>query len=230
MNKTVTASLAALAVAGMVGGGTFAKWSDFQEMNGNESGAGQLTLDLANGRGGGAAIPFQKVDLAPGEQNESVIYLSTAQLDYDDAGGANSAKLFVHLQDLVGVEDSCTSNSEAAEDTAVNEDCAETTGPNEGDFKDQAQVSITQYIPPAGTTTCPNGGGSYGFLPGETSIWLGSLQDVEDNGRYAVGDVGDNQGACIFINIQMPAGSGFDNKAQGDSADFDLEFVAEQNV
>lgn len=220
MNKTLTTSLAVLAVAGMVGGGTFAKWSDFQVLTGNESGAGQLTMALNSG-GGGTPVPFSNVTLAPGEQNESIIYLSTTQLDYDDAGD-QTASVFIQLKDLVGVEDGCTSNSETAEDA----DCV---GPNEGEFKDQARAWIQYKVLAPGVTTCPGHDGSWSSLPGGTP-WLGSLQAIETNGRYDVTDVVDNQGVCFHVNIEMPNVAGFDNTAQGDSAGFDLEFVAEQNV
>src|SRR4051794_31293283 len=64
MNKKIArGSLAGVAVIALLaGGGTFASWSDFDQINGNETAAGHLKLDLnstgsINNVGGAAMAP-----------------------------------------------------------------------------------------------------------------------------------------------------------------------------
>src|SRR3546814_18730332 len=67
MRKTVL-GIAGIAVAlTMIGGATFAAWSDFAEVKGNESGAGVLTLDVSAADG---APTFTLDDMVPGKLKE----------------------------------------------------------------------------------------------------------------------------------------------------------------
>lgn len=228
MNKKILASLAAIvAVLGLIAGGTFAAYSDIRSVEDNTAGSGALVLNLTNGDGT-AVKKFDYGKMAPGEQNQSIIHLANADLDY---GVAPTANLYVDLLDLVGSEDGCTSATELGDQgTNYGSSCDAAdvgTFEPEGQFRNEAIVELTHAITSA--ATCPAVvGGVYNVLPGQGLV-IGDLQTVEDGSRLLVGELEDGESACLLVNIKMPAAPGFNNSAQGDSAVFDLKFDLEQS-
>ena len=110
LGKAALAGAAAIALA--AGGGTYAAWSDFGNINGNSVGAGMLKLDL-NGQTGNtpvAAINWGK--LAPGMVNVRTVWL--ASNDGDSVPDAHLSATFSNLNDH---ENGCETNSEAAVDS-----------------------------------------------------------------------------------------------------------------
>lgn len=232
MKKTVTTSLAALAVAGMIGGGTFASWSDFQEWNGNQSGAGTLTL----GTTAPASQAFSIGNLTPGQVKETEVWLVS-----NESTSTPDGTMWITLDNLVGVEDGCQGNSEVLIDL----DCA---GSNQGEFPETAQVRVTTKQsdettcgvahvggPPSGYEKLIFGGGIVPDIkPSETLRAMetaGKLQILKPGAASSTYDPAifqPGEGVCVAFHVYVPTDA--DNGVQGDQASFDLRFDLEQDV
>jgi predicted ribosomally synthesized peptide with SipW-like signal peptide len=236
-SKLVKASLAgAAAIALAAGGGTFAAWSDFNVWDGNQSGAGTLTLSTNTPD----SQTFHVGNLTPGQVWENETYLLSNQSDSTPNG-----KLYISLQNLVGQEDGCQGNSEVVDDN----DCATT---NAGEFPADAKVFIktkssdeaTCGVQPTGSDA-PGGfekaiyGGGLDLL-GASPATEKSLSDMATAGQIQLIRPGTptvtfdpsifkpGEGVCAAIYIYLP--QTVSNEVQGDQATFDLRADLEQAV
>jgi predicted ribosomally synthesized peptide with SipW-like signal peptide len=232
--KIVRGSLAGVAVIALAaGGGTFAAWSDFNSITGNNAGAGVMKLNVGP-NGQGADLLFDHVTMAPGSINqERTVYVAS-----NDGASTPSGRLYMSVKDLVGTENGCDSNGETADDP----DCVTTT--NGGDFIDDATVTFSSYAvdspgactpgyAPANKVVTRTHGGSLKTLANEAA-W-----EVTGDGRTIVSGTGANavhgvnrsylapgQGLCVSIDISM--WDGLDNASQGDKASFTTRFDLKQ--
>ncbi|HSL56699.1 MAG TPA: SipW-dependent-type signal peptide-containing protein [Acidimicrobiales bacterium] len=219
--RTMMMGLAVIAVAGLVGTGTFAAWSDFGTIEGNETAAGQLALELdstgAINNVGGQAI-------APGEFRTIDFFVASADLE-----GVPSAALSMTVENLVDAENGCSSNSEELEDP----DCSTV---DDGEFSEYGYVRI-RYTDPAPTSDISFGGNSCSSALGGYVNSIGySPANNNDPTVYprldsltatqALVDLNGDEGICIRIDLGLDVDA--PNAVQGDSSTFDLRFDLEQ--
>ena len=224
MNKKILkAALAGTAVVALAAGGsTFAAWSDFSEITGNDAGAGILKLQVdANA---GSDFRFDHVKMAPGGIDmQRNVYVASNSGDSTPSG-----RLFVTLKDLVGHEDGCH-GGELGDDPA----CAVTTG--DGQFVDDALLQVSSYAvnspgdctqgyAPAGKIVTAQHGGSLNWWKTQDAYELtgnGSTIGGVNRSYLAPG-----QGLCVSMTLGLAYG--VDNASQGDSADFTTRFDLQQ--
>ena len=226
--KLIKASVAgAAAIALAAGGTTFAAFSDFGTINGNNLEAGILKLDLQNTNGetlsGKTGLDFG--ELAPGMNAEKRIWLAT-----NSTRSTPDANLSISISNLKNSENNCSSNSEKEADLT----CA--VAGDRGELSDRLAVQ-GRYFPeldtPAlcGTDATPTGtqswlpGDAAGVLsPAETGVITRQLKEATDNTKPLVLSPG--EGICVGVKTywaQGTVGNG-DDMAQGDSMSFDIRF------
>src|SRR3546814_732480 len=222
MRKTVL-GIAGIAVAlTMIGGATFAAWSDFAEVKGNESGAGVLTLDVSAADG---APTFTLDDMVPGKLKEETMFLVNRD---DDA--VPLANLRLSFSNVNENENGCSSNSEAAAENgttsaALDADCA--LALDLGEFGSQAQGQILKTAPGAAKTAADcslgTGGPAFGSVsPGTSGKTFAQILA----GDYDMGSLAPGQGICVRMNVSLPIGA--TDASQGDSVSYDLRFDLSQ--
>jgi alternate signal-mediated exported protein len=223
-SKLIKASLAgAAAIALAAGGGTFAAWSDFGQISGNQTEAGHLKLNL-NSTGAINNVGGQAI--APGESRTIDFFVASADLD-----GVPSADLTMKILNLADQENGCGSASEAAL-----EDC--TVDP--GEFSSQGYVRV-RYTDPTdvanitfASNNCSSSAGGYvnsvGYAPANDndSTIYPRLSALAAAGDSALGTLAGNEGVCVRIDLGLdPTAT---NRVQTDSSTFDLEFDLTQVV
>lgn len=228
--KAVAGAGAGLLALSMIGGGTFALWSDYETVTGNSVAAGTLELEIDDA-GGGAALPLTATALAPGENKVTDVYLASRG---DDTAALQGARLELDIQNLIGTENGCDTATED-EDEVANGDTSCNLGVQTpgGQFADQAHIQVASK-PASSPTACPGGG--YG------NFTQGVLQTVADNSNSMfLGNLDPSpaSGVCVRIEMGLPGGgpggddadgidfagnADTDNAPQGDSATFDLRF------
>lgn len=208
MKKMIITGLAAIGVAGMIGGGTFANWSDFQTY-GNAAGADHLTLDVDSS----STIGFEQIKMAPGVNREFDFVVASRQGD-----AVPDASLTVSFEDAFGTEDGCRGNSEAV----VDADC---DSANDGEFIDEAYISINASAPTtdlAGACALPRGG----------RLSTMSLRDAFSSGAIDLLDgvtLKPGEGICVGMGITLPSDEHpslpeATNASQGDYATWDFVY------
>jgi predicted ribosomally synthesized peptide with SipW-like signal peptide len=220
-SKLIKASLAGFAAIGLVAGGsTFAAWSDFQEVTGNEAGAGILKLNV--GPNASSDFLFDHVRMAPGGlEMQRNVYVAS-----NDGDSTPSGKLFISLKDLVGTENGCDGNGELTDDPG----CA-TLPADAGDFIDDALLQVTSYAvnapgdctqgyAPASKVVTGQHGGSLAWWAAQP-VW-----ELTGNGTSLGGVnrsyLAPGQGLCVSMTISLA--SAVDNASQGDQASFATRF------
>lgn len=223
--KLAAGAVAGVAALALISGGTFALWSDFDSIEGNELAAGTLTLDL------GEQTSFAVGNLAPGENKAQEVYLVNRS---DETAALENARLTGSILGLAPKEDGCVGNSEIVDDA----DCNDTS--SGGEFHKQARIQFA-WKPASDAGQC--GGGGYPSS-GRTQ---GVIETVAANGPFSLGTVNPGEGICVRIEAGLPGGpSGGDdndgidfgaaggnainNAAQGDSVEFDLRFDLTQSI
>jgi predicted ribosomally synthesized peptide with SipW-like signal peptide len=221
--KLIAGAVAGAAALALISGGTFALWSDFDSIEGNELAAGTLTLEL------GQSTPLDVGNLAPGENKATTVWIASRS---DDTAALQNARLTGTLENLVGQEDGCVGNSEIVDDP----DCNDTA--SGGEFPAQAYIQFA-FKTAVGPDDCGSGGGYSAAADRQ-----GTLAAIEDR-PLALGEVDPGQGICIRIEAGLPGGgSGGDsndgvdfpgnadstNAVQGDSATFDVKFDLTQVI
>lgn len=223
MKKMLVTSLAALGVAGMIGGGTFASWSDFALLDTQEAGAGHLILDV----GDFTDSSVDKLKLAPGENRYQVFQVAS-----NDGDSVPDGQLYITLSNITDFEDGCTSNGEAVAEGADPyaggyDEATDCGGPNDGEFSDQGRLWIYQYGP-SSNGQCSN------VAPDPSVVstlvvngqWLGDQEGV----KHAVVELEPGQQTCVGMRVLL-VGSGpaaATNAVMGDSAEWDVRFDLEQ--
>ena len=218
-SKLIKASLAGVAALALAAGGTtFAAWSDFGTVSGNETEAGHLRLDLANtgviSNVGGNAI-------APGESRTIDYFIASSDLD-----GVPSAALTMNIANLVDSENGCGRASESAVDNCAAGD--------PGEFSGQGYVRVRYSAPVAANTItyvgneCKINGlapalvNSLGYSPASDNNSEVYPKLAALTGAQALGTLTGNQGVCLRIDLGLPVSA--TNAVQTDSSTFDLRF------
>jgi alternate signal-mediated exported protein len=239
--KASLAGVAAIAVA--AGGSTFASWSDFNDVNNNNVGAGVLKMTLdPNANNPGQDRTFDNLKLAPGQYFENQFYVAT-----NDATSTPKARLFIDIRNIVGTENGCDTNSETAEDT----NCA---GPNQGDLIDQATLTAASYLPTASGSCNTSAqvlpirswkiselvGGTFPMsylstAPTELEL-TGEFQNTSsasvpggNSGVINKKNLAPGEGLCVSLTVGLPNAAN-NNLAQGDDLSFDLRFEVRQDT
>ncbi|UER55208.1 hypothetical protein HJG43_12395 [Kineosporiaceae bacterium SCSIO 59966] len=217
MNKTKKSALGAAGVGvvalAMLGGGTFAAWSDFDTIDENRTEAGHLVLDL-KGTDPISNVGWLQPAIAPGEYRTVDYFIASADLE-----GVPKASLTFNLQNLVDEENGCSSRSEKA----VDSNCGDTTDP--GEFVDQAYVNVSYSKPTRDNIFI---GGSCRGENLTESVPVSSLNDLTT--PVELGDLRGGQGVCVRFEIGLPFIEGDQNASQGDSASFDIRWDLTQKT
>lgn len=219
--KQVAAGIGAGVLAlSLIGGGTFALWSDFDTVDDNLLAAGTLVIDA------GDSVPLNMGNLAPGENKATTIFIANRS---DDTAALQDASLSLSVNNLEDVEDGCASNSERTEDSTC------TPGDPNGEFADEAymQLRVSNAVSAGDCTSA-----TY-----QVMAW--KELSTYDGTTTALGQLDPGQGVCIRIEAGLPSGQGNQtpppgidapnaptatNLSQGDSSVFDVRFDLTQNL
>jgi len=225
-SKLIKASVAGAAVVAIAaGGGTFAAWSDFGQVNGNETDAGHLVLNL---NGTGTISNVGSTAIAPGQSRTIDQYITSA-----DLAGVPSADLSVTFSRLVNNENGCASKSETNEDPT----CA--TAGDPGEFGQEGYVRVRFSNPePVGNigwdgSNCnPTSGyvNSIDYTPASdnNTTHYPTLQNFTNEGAHSLGTLTGGQGICVRFDIGLPPTA--DNKVQGDSSTWNMQYDLAQHL
>jgi alternate signal-mediated exported protein len=225
-SKLVKASLAGAAVIALAaGGGTFAAWSDFGQVNSNETDAGHLKLNLG---ATGVISNVGGLSIAPGQNRTIDQYLTSADLD-----GVPSADLSVTFSHLVNNENGCSTNSE----TAVDPTCATVGDP--GEFAQEGYIRVRYSNPEPvaniswdGSNCIPSGGylNSIDYTPASdnNTTHYPRLGTFAAEGAHALGTLTGGQGICVRMDIGLDPNA--DDKVQGDSSTWDMQYDLKQHL
>lgn len=246
--KTILGSSAAIVAAvALIGGGTFANWSDFAEVKNSNAQAGALVLNAEHA----TAINTEQTGLlAPGENKLVYKYVANRS---DNTTALQDAQLDMTVFNVRDYENECSSNGEAfAEGTSEanaavgNYDAATAcggVGPSAGELSDEAWMQIAVKPVGAGIDS-PADCASHG-VSGSTSRQQMTLADWGTYGAKSLGTLDPEQGLCLVFEFGLPNGQGSStsspgidfaggavstNASQGDSAEFDLRFDLTQVV
>jgi predicted ribosomally synthesized peptide with SipW-like signal peptide len=212
--KLAAGAVAGVAALALIGGGTFALWSDFDVVENNTLSAGTLVLDV------GQSAPLSMTGLAPGENKETTIFIANRS---DDTAALQNARLTTTVTNLVDVEDGCPANSEQQVDTTCN------PGNGAGEFTREAYM---QYRVSNAVTPDDCRGATY-----TNRAW--QVLSSYDDGPINLGELDPLQGICVVVEVGLPSGQGSNtpppgidapnapgatNLSQGDGATFDVRF------
>lgn len=218
--KLVAGAVAGVAALALIGGGTFALWSDFDTVEGNNLAAGTLVLDV------GESTSLDMGNLAPGENKATTLFIANRG---DDTAALQDAQLSATFENLRDIEDGCVSNSEKEEDST----CGSGSGNNNGEFSEEAYLQLR--VSPAATAGQCASGSPKAWK--KLADYFGTSTDL--------GTLDPGQGICVKIEAGLPSGegnqspppgidaptlNGATNASQGDSATFDVRFDLVQNV
>lgn len=226
MNKILTTSLGALAVAGLVGGGTFASWSDFSTFGNNNTAAGHLVLDAS---GGEINNVLSGSPIAPGEYRTIDFFLTSA-----DLAGVPSAALSMSIKELVDIDNGCSSASEADVDGGnannVDDDVANCDA-DDGEFSEEAYVNVRWSDPVQGAHF---GSGNKCLDENDVAVPIGANGVLTDLQTLAttpldMADLTGGDGICVRIDLGLTFADATD-ASQGDESTFDLRFDLDQNA
>ena len=209
MNKKILASLTAIvAVLGLIAGGTFAAWSDFDEYD-NSAGAEHLTLDT-DARSG--VIGFSQEAMAPGVNREFDFVVASR-----DGQVVPRAFLELTLQNLIGTENGCEGNSETLADGG---DCADgpVSGVGEGEFIDEAMIGINVSQPTTSATPCDEPRGSVVTSRPLSQLLADGTVDLLQGDTLAPGEK-----ICVGMGLSLPTATAT-NASQGDSAEWEFRY------
>lgn len=207
MKKILGLSIAAFLVLGLVGGGTWAYFSDTETSSTNILSAGTLDLKLNSGDADVTTITASVSDVKPGDSNSGSVTLQ--------AGGTLAGELDITLSAITNTQGSGGTEYEAS---------------GSGELGANAYISIYIDVDQSGTW---NTGdleleNDETIVPYDTDSTLdGGTIDSFDSDSWDDIYSGTFTGPDDFrIEWNIPTGVG--NSIQGDSASFDISFVLEQ--
>ena len=216
MKKIIGLTVAALLVMGLVGGGTWAYFSDTETSGTNVLSAGTLDLTL-----GGAAAPFSISNVTPGDSSDPEVAWTLTQ------SGSISGNLTIAMGTVTNNENTRI-EPELAYDASDGADTGELGGLAKiAIWLDNNQAngwdSGDQYLKSDGTVV----DWSSSPLPPAAYDTIDSFDSVDwaqpDIATMATTDEFD-----FMVEYDFPEGGLTDNKAQGDSCDFTITFTLEQ--
>lgn len=218
-SKLLKASLAgAAAVALAVGGGTYAAWSDYQEITGNTAGAGHLTLNLSHNNTQG--LKFDHVKMAPGgEGRQRIVYVAS-----NDGESVPNGRLYLTVQGLSGSENGCDGNGERAADPSCD------VAGNPAEFAQQAKLLVQSYLPQSdGSCTKQYAESDKTVSTSRHSLdwYVGNRIELTGSHNATLRELAPGQGLCVAMAIRLPGDA--TNASQGDSASFTTRFDLEQS-
>ena len=200
MNKFTKAGLAgAAALMIAASGGTYALWSDYVVDGGNNVGADQLKITLAQAD----SSRFNKLDLAPGEKFDQENHITSR------VGGAdiNQANAYITYTNLTQNDNGCGgTNAERDVDPTCD------NAGDGGELANEAVVTIHRY----------NADCSTGLATIVSNVPLASLAGQ----KKLVGPMSNNQSYCLKMTVALPEGAS--NKVMTDQASFDIKYDLEQ--
>jgi predicted ribosomally synthesized peptide with SipW-like signal peptide len=221
MKKTMMGLAGGAFALTLIGGGTYAAWSDFDTVTGNETEAGHLVL---NTNSTGTINNVGSSSIAPGEFRTIDFFVTSADLD-----GVPSADLSMQLNNLADDENGCASNSEAALD-----DCSSPVG----EFSSQGYVRV-RFTDPAAIGDITFAGNNCAAPSGYThSVGYSPANNNDStvyprlsafaNTNHALGTLTGGQGLCVRIDIGLDPGA--TDVVQSDSSTFDLTYRLDQHL
>lgn len=232
MKKMLITGLAAIGVAGMISGGTFALWSDFQVLADSSAEAGELVLTAdessvtTNGGGG---------PLAPGENKTVYRYVTNRS---DSTVALQDALLELSFENLRDAENGCASNGEAVAEGASESEAAggdytnarcDTETTTGGELSQEAYLQVRKGAPSTSisdASDCVSGSSSAVGAAKTLAAWMSAP-------AVNLGTLDPGEGLCIVFEFGLP-GDGIDppgidfggpaatNASQGDSALWDI--------
>ncbi|MGN6129548.1 MAG: SipW-dependent-type signal peptide-containing protein [Nocardioidaceae bacterium] len=227
--KLVRGSLAGVAAIALAAGGTtFAAWSDYGQINGNETAAGHLKLDLDH-TGTISNVGVQAI--APNQFHTIDFMLASANLD-----GVPSADLSMKILHLADQENGCGStNSEAAVDN-----CG--TAGTPGEFSSEGYIRVRYTDPaPASDFTFANNqctpsasvGGfihSVDYTPANDNdaTHYPRLGAFAAAGDHALGTLTSGDAVCVRVDMGLDKNA--TDAVQSDSSTFDVQFDLNQKL
>jgi len=214
VNKKIIASAAGLAAAAsLVGGGTFASWTDNYTDEDNAVGAGFIELSITDPD---ATQQFDKLNMFPGGQADYEFVVTSLASDAS-LPTLPKADIALRIQELLGIEDGETTNSEGD----VDPDTTPGTDPNGsanlfGEFDDQATLVVNVSAPGAPGSVCSAAAGN--VYSGTLRAAAGTPVDLTPGATV----VNPGQGVCVRMAVGLPASA--NDASQGDDAQFDVRF------
>jgi predicted ribosomally synthesized peptide with SipW-like signal peptide len=216
MKKILGLTVAAFLVMGLVGGGTWAYFSDTETSTGNMLAAGTLDLDWAGGDNGGEAVfSITSADGWPGNSGSAYQLIKNS--------GSFTGELDVALSGLVNTE---SSGGTEYEGDAIG------TGGELGAF-----ATIVMWIDTNVNGTFDDGTDTVLLASGANSTSAASYASAADDidtvavdGPWdAVINMDTNDEFRFYVDWAIP-GATTDNTAQGDSVNFTITFTLEQTI
>lgn len=221
MKKILGLTIAALLVMALVGGGTWAYFSDVETSSGNLLTAGTLDLTL-----GGTTQTFSLSGVTPGD-------LADPQVDVDltSAAGSINANLSISIGAVTNYE-----NGQNDPETDANLGNDQTLGATDGELGGLVKIAIwvdegddgwddinDYYLTSSQTTVAWTSGSTVPSGAYETidSFASKTWADIE---AMAASDV-----VYFKISYDFPEGGVTDNIAQSDSCVFDITFTLQQS-
>ena len=222
MKKIIGLSVAALLIIGVIGGATFAYFSDTEIAVDNTLTAGTLNLQV------GAADPCtESIDIGtqinPGDSGNAADWTTTNQ-------GSISGTLRVTF-------DATITNNENTRSDAEEDAGDATDGATEGELGDFVDIAIWLDMNQSGSW---DSGDKYLQSDGNVVDWVGALpaaayDDINNysglDWDYADGDgmptMASLDNLDFMVEYDFPSDAN-DNRAQSDSSVFDITFMLEQ--
>ena len=208
MKKIIGLTIAAVLIIGMVGGGTWAYFSDTESTLDNTFTAGTLNLDLSDvGNSGNVTFTFEGI--VPGDSDVLIWELNNT--------GSVGGYLNVEIYDVVNAE-----NFDATTDEAEDEDDTNTSA----DGELGASLDIVLFWDD-GTGTGATAGD--GIQQGDEATIVADTLDNSAGSHtedYSLG-----AGATTYISMTWEVDpDDVENEIMGDSVTFDMDIVLDQTM
>ncbi len=219
MKKIIGLTVAALIVMGLVGGGTWAYFSDTETSGTNVLSAGTLDLTL-----GGATAPFSIEGKKPGDSGNPAVSWTLTQ------SGSLSSNLTIAMGTVTNNENTIWDPESDQSDT--------TDDPNGGELGSKVKIALwldegNDGWDDANDLYLIDGGTTQAWQTGETSVPTAAYDFIDDFGgdSWSNVDTLSGGGANYFkVSYNFPdSGNATDNVAQSDNCTFGITFTLLQS-
>lgn len=205
--KKIAIASAAMGGAALIAFGASGTFASFTDSSTESASAGAGTLVITSFD---QVVPVtaEALDLAPGEQTQYAYFLRN--------DGSLPGNLTASVEDVSNLEDGCASASESA----AEEGACDVDG-DVGEFSAVATVrgEVAEAERRRDCTV---------DAPVVADLGAGVIDAVAAGQPTAVGALGGGDRICVIVTIELPLEAG--NAVQGDSADFVIDFVLEQDT
>ena len=217
MRKIIGLTVAALLVMGLVGGGTWAYFSDTETSGTNVLSAGTLDLTL-----GGATAPFSIAGMQPGDSGDPEVSWTLTQ------SGSLSGNLTIAMGTVTNNENTIWEPESDQGDT--------TDGANEGELGSKVKIALwldegNDGWDDANDLYLIDGGTTQAWTSG-SSVPTAAYDFIDDFSGDSWANVAalSGGGATYFkVSYNFPYGDATDNVAQSDNCTFDITFTLQQS-